>query len=162
MSTKRRPLVLDLFCKAGGCSRGYDMAGFEPVGVDVQPQKRYPYEFIQADALEVLRDHDFLEKFAFIHASPPCQCYSRNQASEQRQPSRSRWACAGASPGDGQAICHRERGGGSADPSGENVRQLVRIGFEEASVVRVEYAVEGNEVSAQVADAKISSAGRIC
>lgn len=68
--------VLDLFCKAGGCSRGYAMAGFEATGVDVEKQKRYPYEFIQADALEVLRDHAFLKKFDFINASPPCQCYS--------------------------------------------------------------------------------------
>jgi DNA (cytosine-5)-methyltransferase 1 len=52
------------------------MAGFEPVGVDIQPQKRYRYEFIQADAMEILRDRAFLEQFAFIHASPPCQCYS--------------------------------------------------------------------------------------
>lgn len=68
--------VLDLFCKAGGCSAGYRMAGFDPVGVDIQKQKRYPYEFIQADALEVLRDDAFFKQFAFIHASPPCQCYS--------------------------------------------------------------------------------------
>ena len=71
-----RPKVLDLFCKAGGCSRGYEMAGFEPTGVDIERQKRYPYEFIQADAMEVLRDQAFLEQFAFIHTSPPCQCYS--------------------------------------------------------------------------------------
>lgn len=76
MAENSRLKVLDLFCKAGGCSRGYEMAGFEPTGVDIEPQKRYPYEFIQADALEVLKDHDFLDKFAFIHASPPCQCYS--------------------------------------------------------------------------------------
>jgi len=71
-----KPKVLDLFCKAGGCSRGYAMAGFEPTGVDIEKQKRYPYEFIQADAMEILRDQDFLKKFAFIHASPPCQRYS--------------------------------------------------------------------------------------
>lgn len=71
-----KPRVLDLFSKAGGCSRGYAMAGFEPTGVDIEKQKRYPYEFIQADAMEVLRDRAFLESFDFIHASPPCQCYS--------------------------------------------------------------------------------------
>ena len=79
--------VLDLFCKAGGCSRGYEMAGFIPTGVDIEKQKRYPYEFIQSDALEILLDHDFLAQFAFIHASPPCQCYSvTKHLSNRRHP----------------------------------------------------------------------------
>ena len=69
--------LLDLYCKAGGASVGYKQAGFdEVVGVDIKKQKRYPYEFIQADALEVLSDMDFLRKFDVIHASPPCQTHS--------------------------------------------------------------------------------------
>lgn len=69
--------LLDLYCKAGGASVGYKQAGFdEVVGVDIKKQKRYPYEFIQADALEVLNDMDFLRKFDVIHASPPCQTHS--------------------------------------------------------------------------------------
>ena len=68
---------LDLYCKAGGAAKGYHMAGFEVVGVDIEPQPNYPYEFIQADALEVLEDKDFIRKFDFIHASPPCQFHSR-------------------------------------------------------------------------------------
>lgn len=69
--------LLDLYCKAGGASVGYKAAGFEEVvGVDIKKQKRYPYEFIQADALEVLSDVDFLRKFDVIHASPPCQTHS--------------------------------------------------------------------------------------
>src|ERR1017187_7154249 len=68
--------VLDLFCKAGGCSMGYSMAGMECVGVDIEPQKHYPFEFFQADALKVLRDRRFVDTFDVIHASPPCQCYS--------------------------------------------------------------------------------------
>ena len=69
--------LLDLYCKAGGASVGYKQAGFdEVVGVDIKKQKRYPYEFIQADALEVLQDEEFLAKFDVIHASPPCQTHS--------------------------------------------------------------------------------------
>ena len=68
--------LLDLFCKAGGASTGYQMAGFEVIGVDIKKQKRYPYTFIQADALEVLKDLDFVKQFDVIAASPPCQTHS--------------------------------------------------------------------------------------
>lgn len=72
-----KPKLLDLFCKAGGCSAGYAKAGFEVVGVDIKPQPNYPYEFIQADALEILKDKDFISQFAVITASPPCQAHSK-------------------------------------------------------------------------------------
>lgn len=75
-----RPTMLDLFCGAGGASRGYHDAGFEVVGVDIKPQPRYPYKFIQADAIRYLtRRIDFgeLGGLAAIHASPPCQAYTR-------------------------------------------------------------------------------------
>ena len=71
--------LLDLFCKAGGASMGYHRAGFEVVGVDIKKQKRYPFEFIQADALEVLADKDFINGFDVIAASPPCQTHSITQ-----------------------------------------------------------------------------------
>jgi DNA (cytosine-5)-methyltransferase 1 len=68
----RKPRLLDLFCGAGGCSVGYHRAGFtEIVGVDINPQPRYPFEFVQGDALEYLRQNG--EEFDAIHASPPCQ-----------------------------------------------------------------------------------------
>ena len=57
---------------------GYSQAGFtEIVGVDINPQPHYPFEFVQGDALEYLREHG--HEFDFIHASPPCQHYSSIQ-----------------------------------------------------------------------------------
>ena len=62
--------LLDLYCGAGGCSVGYHRAGFEVVGVDIEPQPNYPYKFIQMDAIEFLKTQD-LSQFDVIHASPP-------------------------------------------------------------------------------------------
>ncbi|MEV2294632.1 DNA cytosine methyltransferase [Paenibacillus larvae] len=72
-----KPKLLDLFCKAGGCSAGYASAGFEVIGVDIEPQPNYPYEFLWADAFEVLKDHELIDQFDVIHASPPCQAHSK-------------------------------------------------------------------------------------
>ena len=69
--------ILDLFCCAGGAAVGYHRAGFEVVGVDINPQPHYPFEFIQADALTYLLDNWW--DYDAIHASPPCQAYSMMQ-----------------------------------------------------------------------------------
>lgn len=66
--------VLDLFCNAGGAGMGYARSGFEVVGVDLHPQKNYPFAFIQHDALTL--DPRFMTSFDAIHASPPCQGYT--------------------------------------------------------------------------------------
>lgn len=85
-----KPRLLDLFCKAGGCTKGYQDAGFYVVGVDIEPQPNYcGDQFIQADALEVLHAFAygaferawFYERedweFDAIHASPPCQAHTK-------------------------------------------------------------------------------------
>ena len=64
-----KPRLLDLFCGAGGATKGYQRAGFYVVGVDNKPQPHYcGDEFYLADALEFP-----LEGYDAYHASPPCQ-----------------------------------------------------------------------------------------
>lgn len=70
--------LLDTFCGAGGAGMGYHRAGFDVTGVDIEPQKHYPFRFIRGDALEFIAAHG--NEFDMIHASPPCQFYSRTKS----------------------------------------------------------------------------------
>ncbi|GAA5046585.1 DNA (cytosine-5)-methyltransferase 1 [Thermocatellispora tengchongensis] len=70
-----KPRVLDAFCGVGGATRGYQLAGFYVVGVDIRPQRRYcGDEFVRGDAVRFIRAHG--HEFDFIHTSPPCQAHS--------------------------------------------------------------------------------------
>jgi DNA (cytosine-5)-methyltransferase 1 len=71
-----RPLLLDLFCCQGGAAMGYHRAGFDVVGVDLEPQPRYPFRFFRGDAIGMLRTGD-VSGFSAIHASPPCHDHVR-------------------------------------------------------------------------------------
>ncbi len=80
--------LLDLCCKAGGCSVGYYRAAkalgleIDIVGVDIEPQPNYPYTFIQADAVDFFKKQHKL--FTHFHASPPCQKYSHSTATARK------------------------------------------------------------------------------
>lgn len=78
-----KPRLLDLFCGAGGCSRGYQEAGFHVTGIDIRPQPRYAGDvFIQGDALEYVARYGYL--YDVIHASPPCQFASEQTSMQHR------------------------------------------------------------------------------
>lgn len=72
-----KPRLLDLFCCQGGAARGYADSGFEVTGVDISPQPHYPFAFVQADAVDYAREH--AHEYDVVHASPPCQRFSKAQ-----------------------------------------------------------------------------------
>ncbi|MEU6397835.1 SAM-dependent methyltransferase [Streptomyces cinnamoneus] len=77
-----RPRLLDAYCCQGGASAGYTAAGFAVTGIDLHPQPRYPYTFIQGDAIAYIREHG--HEYDVIAASPPCQGYTDAQVLQGR------------------------------------------------------------------------------
>lgn len=80
--------ALDLFCGAGGSAMGLHNAGFEVIGIDINPELNYPFPWIAADAMPILKRMaeegvDVLREYGLdpdgidlIWASPPCQSFS--------------------------------------------------------------------------------------
>jgi hypothetical protein len=68
--------AVDLFCGRGGWTKGLLAAGFDVVGVDLEPQPDYPAEarLLCADICE-LSGKDF-RGVDVVVASPPCQGFS--------------------------------------------------------------------------------------
>jgi DNA (cytosine-5)-methyltransferase 1 len=69
------PLLLDLFCCGGGASVGYQIAGFDVLGVDLEDRSgSYPFAFVQMDAIRFVKLFGHL--FDVVVGSPPCQSSS--------------------------------------------------------------------------------------
>jgi DNA (cytosine-5)-methyltransferase 1 len=81
------PLLLDLFCGAGGAAKGYQDAGFEVIGVDIARQPNFPSTFLQRDVMEAGMIEELVKWChpTAIHASPPCQFYSPLRAYTQKE-----------------------------------------------------------------------------
>lgn len=83
-----RPTVLDVYCCQGGAASGYERAGFRVIaGVDKDPQPKFPYTFIQSDAITFMVEHMewIRQNVTFVHASPPCQLDSKCQRIRDRE-----------------------------------------------------------------------------
>lgn len=76
--------ILDLFCCGGGASMGICKLGHELVGVDIEPQPEYPFEFIQKDVF-TLTSEWVKDNFDAVWASPKCQAFSIATSREQKQ-----------------------------------------------------------------------------
>jgi DNA (cytosine-5)-methyltransferase 1 len=68
--------LLELFCGAGGTGVGFQRAGFNVTGVDIDAHPDCPFPVVVADACQVLTDTEFIAQFDAIAGGPPCQGYT--------------------------------------------------------------------------------------
>ena len=80
LDSGRTPLVIDLFCCAGGSTEGVRRMGGDAVGVDRDDQPAYvarfgEHRFLLSDALDRARLKDLITRFhpIGILSSPPCE-----------------------------------------------------------------------------------------
>lgn len=79
-----KPVLLDLFCGAGGATKGYQDVGFFVIGVDLEKQPHYVGDrFRQGEWETWLYDLVMTWPIDAIHASPPCQAYTDLQKRHQ-------------------------------------------------------------------------------
>ena len=85
---KAQPRLLDLFACEGGAGVGYDRAGWRVEGVELDKNRaaRYPFTVHVTDAIEYVKEHG--HEYDAIHASPPCQWYTRGNAPRRGEPSK--------------------------------------------------------------------------
>lgn len=81
---KRKPLLIDLCCGSGAVSIGYAQAGFTVIGIDIEPQPRYPFPFFQEDATGEFARR-LIDRADAVHASPPCLEFTSLKASARRE-----------------------------------------------------------------------------
>jgi len=79
-------VMLDLFCGVGGAAMGYyqQWPGTHIIGIDIEPQPNYPFDFVCADVFDYLRSRLSLGNKGFvwvdfIHASPLCKRWAARQ-----------------------------------------------------------------------------------
>src|SRR5690348_9826323 len=87
----QKPVLLDIGCRQGGATFGYQNAGFYVIGVDIEPQPRYiGDDFVQADGLEILErvangERICGDRIQAVHTSWPCQGYSNTQRIQKNE-----------------------------------------------------------------------------
>jgi DNA (cytosine-5)-methyltransferase 1 len=75
--------VLDICCCSGVSAEGIKQCNTNVLGVDIVKPSYYPGTFMQADALTLTVD--FVKKFDFVWASPPCQLFSDGTSVARKQ-----------------------------------------------------------------------------
>lgn len=73
--TTTKPKALVTYSGQGGSAMGYHRAGFSVFCVDLHPQPRCPFPFVQADAVDFIGNEG--HRFDMIEGGPVCKAYSK-------------------------------------------------------------------------------------